>query len=136
VLKGEGYQAVRHFRNMLRRLDAIPQQDMPDGLDVRPVRTEHLRRIWEAQKEVNEELFEYVAENWAESTYQSWLADSSHTPHLWLVAWDGDQVAGMVLPRIDDEENRALQRKRGYARHQPIDHPGRRANGQPGHAFQ
>jgi len=31
VLEGEGYQAVRHFHNMLHRLDAIPEQEMPAG---------------------------------------------------------------------------------------------------------
>jgi mycothiol synthase len=126
VLTGEGYQAVRHFRNMLHRLDAIPEQEMPEGLVVRPVQTEHFRRIWEAQSEVTQELFEYVGEHWTEGAYRSWLADQSHTPQLWQVAWDGDQVAGMVLPRIDDVENQELKRKRGYTEHVFVRRPWRR----------
>lgn len=125
VLEGEGYQAVRHFHNMLHRLDAIPEQQVPEGLEVRPVQAEHYRSIWEAQKEVNQELFEYVGENWTEERYQSWLADQSHTPQLWQVAWDGAQVAGMVLPRIDKGENQGLGRKRGYTEHVFVRRPWR-----------
>jgi ribosomal protein S18 acetylase RimI-like enzyme len=125
VLEGESYHAVRHFHNMLHRLDVIPEQEMPEGLQVRPVQTEHYRSIWEAQKEVNQELFEYVGENWTEEKYQSWRANPSLTPQLWQVAWEGDQVAGMVLTRIDEVENRDLKRTRGYTEHVYVRRPWR-----------
>jgi ribosomal protein S18 acetylase RimI-like enzyme len=120
ALKAEGYEAVRHFRNMVRPLVSVPDPEggvLPEGLDVRSVAADHMRRIWEAQAEVNQGLFEYVAEQWADDRYLGWLADTSHTPRLWQVAWDGDQVAGMVLPRIDEEANRRRERKRGYTEH-------------------
>ena len=117
TLEGEGYQAVRHFHNMLHRLEDIPQRTMPAGLEVRPVKPEHFRKIWEAQREVQMELFEVVLDHWTEDRYESWAAHPSHTPHLWQVAWDGDQVVGMILNRIDDEENKTLGRKRGYTEH-------------------
>jgi mycothiol synthase len=126
ALESEGYQAVRHFHNMLHRLDVIPEQEMPAGLEVRPVKTEHYRSIWEAQREVQLEIFEVVAENWADDRYESWLANPSHTPQLWQVAWDGDQVVGMVLPRIDEAENRQLERKRGYTEHVFVRRPWRK----------
>jgi ribosomal protein S18 acetylase RimI-like enzyme len=125
VLQGEGYRAERHFHNMLHRLDVIPEQEMPEGLQVRPVQTEHYRSIWEAQKEVNQELFEYVDENWTEEKYQSWRVNPLLTPRLWQVAWEGDQVAGMVLARIDEVENRDLKRKRGYTEHVFVRRPWR-----------
>jgi mycothiol synthase len=126
ALESEGYQAVRHFNNMLHRLEAIPEQEMPEGLEVRPVQTEHYRSIWEAQREVQLELFEVVAENWTDDRYESWLANPSHTPQLWQVVWDGNQVAGMVLPRIDEVENRQLGRKRGYTEHVFVRRPWRK----------
>jgi ribosomal protein S18 acetylase RimI-like enzyme len=126
TLESEGYKAVRHFNNMLHQLDNIPEQGVPEGLEVRPVQTEHYRSIWEAQREVQLELFEVVAENWTDDRYASWLANPSHTPQLWQVAWDGDQVVGMVLPRIDEEENRQLRRKRGYTEHVFIRRPWRK----------
>ena len=117
VLEREGYKAVRHFNNMIYALDRIPEPNLPEGLEVRPVQTEHFRRIWAAQKEVQKELFETVAENWTDNNYTAWLNNPSHTPHLWQVAWDGDQVAGIVLVRISEAENRELDRKRGYTEH-------------------
>ena len=117
VLESEGYQAVRHFNNMLHRLNDFPNRALPAGLEVRPVQPEHYRSIWEAQREVQMELFEVVAENWTEERYGAWLANPSHTPQLWQVAWDGEQVAGMVLNRIDEAENKQLGRKRGYTEH-------------------
>ena len=128
ALEAEGYQAVRHFHNMVRTLDTVPTlatAPSPDGLEVRPVQSDHMRQIWEAQAEVNQGLFEYVAEQWTEEKYPAWLADTSHTPRLWQVAWDGDQVAGMVLARIDDVANRGRERKRGYTEHVFVRRPWR-----------
>lgn len=128
ALKAEGYEAVRHFRNMVRQLDVVPELDLgrlPDRLEVRPVAADHLRKIWEAEAEVNRELFEYVAEQWADEKYAGWLADASHTPRLWQVAWDGDQVAGMVLPRVDEAANGGRSRKRGYTEHVFVRRPWR-----------
>jgi ribosomal protein S18 acetylase RimI-like enzyme len=125
ALKAEDYQAVRHFRNMVRRLDDVPEQELPSGFEVRPVEAVHMRRIWEAEREVNQGLFEYVAEQWTEEKYPAWLADSSHTPHLWQVAWADDEVAGMVLPRIDEEANRDRERRRGYTEHVFVRRPWR-----------
>ena len=111
---------------MLRPLESIPAQELPVGIKVRPVQPEHYRSIWEAQKEVHKELFETVAENWTDGNYKAWLKNPSHTPHLWQVAWDGNQVAGMVLARINEAENRELDRKRGYTEHIFVRKPWRR----------
>jgi ribosomal protein S18 acetylase RimI-like enzyme len=128
ALKAEGYEAVRHFRNMVRPLVSVPDPEggvLPEGLDVRSVAADHMRRIWEAQAEVNQGLFEYVAEQWTDDKYPGWLADTSHTPRLWQVAWDGDEVAGMVLPRIDEAANRGREKKRGYTEHVFVRRPWR-----------
>jgi mycothiol synthase len=126
VLEGEGYQAVRHFNNMLHRLNDIPDRALPAGLEVRPAQREHYRSIWEAQREVQQELFEIVEESWAEERYESWVESPSHTPHLWQVAWDGDQVAGMVLNRIDKAEHKGSVHKRGYTEHIFVRRPWRK----------
>jgi mycothiol synthase len=126
VLEHESYRAVRHFNNMLHHLVDIPIRPLPAGLEVRAVRPEHWRSIWEAQREVQQELFEVVLENWTEEHYAPWRADASHTPHLWQVAWDGDQVAGMVLNRIDERENKELGRQRGFTEHIFVRRPWRK----------
>ena len=117
VLESTGYQVVRRFNNMLYALGEVPSRPLPAGFDVRPVKPEHMRRIWEAQREMNDGLFENVAEDWLEEKYPAWLEDPSHTPELWQVAWDGDQLAGTVLSRIDPGENEDRTRKRGYTEH-------------------
>ena len=131
VLENEGYKAVRHFNNMLRPLNDIPVHELPEGLEVRQVQKEHFRSIWEAQKEVTSELFEFVAENWTDNIFKAWLNNPSHTPELWQVAWDGDQVAGMVLPRIKKGENQDSSLKRGYTEHVFVRKPWRQ-RGQAG----
>jgi len=117
VLENEGFKAVRHFKNMLHSLEHIPNQGVPDGIEIRSVEAGHYRKIWEAQREVQRELFEFVAEGWTDEKYIYWRQNSAHTPHLWQIAWDHDQVAGMVLARIDEKENQVLHRKRGYTEH-------------------
>lgn len=115
ALELEGYDIVRRFHNMLHDLKEIPEHPLPEGLEVRPATPDHYRGIWEAQCEVNQELYEYIGERWTEERYQMWREDSSHSPDLWQVAWDGDQVAGMVLGRADEAEEKG--RRRGYSEH-------------------
>ena len=117
VLDRTGYQVVRRFNNMLRPLDEIPQIPLPSGFSVHPVQPDEMRRVWEAQKEMNDGLFENVVEDWLDEKYPEWLANPGHTPHLWQVAWEGEQLAGMVLARIDAEDNEKHQRRRGLTEH-------------------
>jgi len=117
ALESQGYRAVRHFHNMLRPLEEIPECPMPHGLDLRPVQPAHYPLIWAAQEEVTRELFERVDQYWTPENYKNWAENPGNTPELWQVAWDGEQVAGMVLTRIDAQSNQALDRKRGYTEH-------------------
>ena len=117
ALENTGYQVVRRFHNMLYRLGEAPEIPLPQGFEIRPVRPEHMHSIWEAQKEMNAGLFENVVEDWLDEKYPDWLNDPSHTPQYWQVAWAGEQIAGMVLARIDEQENEKLQRKHGYTEH-------------------
>ena len=117
VLESTGYRAVRRFNNMLHSLDEIPDRPLPAGFEIRPVQPEHMRRIWEAQKEMNDGLFENVAKDWTEEKYPAWLKNPSHTCQFWQVAWEGDQLAGMVLARIDAKANEERKQKRGYTEH-------------------
>ena len=116
-LERTGYQVVRRFNNMLYRLGEVPNYPIPTDFEIRPVKPEHMRSIWEAQKEMNEGLFENVAEDWLDEKYPIWLENPSHSPQFWQVAWDGDQLVGMVLARIDKKENEERNHKRGYTEH-------------------
>ncbi len=117
VLESTGYQAVRRFNNMLFQMGEVPNIPLPVGFEIRSVKPEHMRAIWEAQKEMNAGLFENVAEDWLEEKYVAWLENSLPESRYWQVAWDGDQLAGMVLARIDEKENEERKLKRGHTEH-------------------
>jgi len=114
ILKGAGYKAVRRYHNMIHQLDRIPERSLPQGIEIRPVSPAHFRKIWEVQREINQELFEYVAEDWTEESYAIWREKSTNSCQLWQVAWDGDSVVGMVLNRMDDTPPRDGAKQRGY----------------------
>ncbi len=63
---------------------------------------------------------------WVEE-YYDWLLDSpDFRPKLWQVAWDGDQVVGMVMNEINEDENREYHRLRGYTEGISVRRPWRR----------
>ncbi|MBN2147634.1 MAG: GNAT family N-acetyltransferase [Anaerolineales bacterium] len=117
TLESAGYQVVRRFNNMLYLLGEAPARPIPAGFEIRAVSPEHMRSVWEAQKEMNDGLFENVAEDWQEEKFPAWLANPDNNPRFWQVAWAGDQLAGMVLAWIDEKENQERQRKHGYTEH-------------------
>jgi ribosomal protein S18 acetylase RimI-like enzyme len=113
MIKQAGYKPVRYFYEMLRSTDEyIPEAPMPDGLVVRLVREDNFRQIWEAANEAFADHWGYVPGT--ENDYQCFKNAPNNRPELWKVAWDGDQVAGMVLNFISEEENLEYNRKRGY----------------------
>ena len=118
LLLSEGYREVRHFWDMIRPIGAdLPDVRLPAGLEVRPVRPEHLRAIWEAQREVAPDHWQYIEDDWTEGKFEEWREANVSGTALWQVAWDGSEVAGMVLASIDEEANNKLGRKRGNTEH-------------------
>jgi len=121
----EGYEPIRYEVEMARTLKGeLPEVPMPPGLEVRPVSDEHIRPIWDADVEAFRDHWGYVPPT--EESYKRWLEWRCFNPALWKVAWDGDQVAGMVLNFIDERENEEYQRKRGYTESISVRRPWRR----------
>jgi len=113
LLRGRGYEPVRYFYEMVRdRLEDLPPTPLPPGLEIRPVRPEHYRAIWEANQEAFRDHWGYSEPK--EGGFQRWLAHPNFAPDLWQVAWDGDEVAGVAINIIDEHENAAYNRRRGY----------------------
>jgi ribosomal protein S18 acetylase RimI-like enzyme len=125
LLVGEGYTPIRHFYNMVRPdLEDIPEAPMPEGLEVRPVELDHVEAICDASKEAFRDHWGYSED--IEPTVQEWLDDPLTDLSLWRVAWDGDQVAGMVLSYIDSNENAEYNRMRGWTENICVRRPWRR----------
>lgn len=112
-IERRGYQIERYFYIMVRpHLDDIPETRLAPGLEIRPVRPQDIRRIWEANGEGFKEHWGHRKRT--EEDFERFRNDPLQDPRLWKVAWDGEQVAGMVLNFIDHDENRQLKRLRGY----------------------
>ncbi len=114
LLESQGYRPARYFFEMNRDTrEPLPDAPMPPGLEVRPVTEAHYRPIFEAANEAFRDHWGFV-ERTFEEELPHWIEDPNFNPSLWQVAWDGDQIAGMVQNFVNKAENAEYGRKRGY----------------------
>ena len=114
-----------------RRWRAAPvvhlQITLPPGLEVRPVRPEQYRALWDADIDAFHDHWGVSEPN--EEDYQRWLTHPVwFQPELWQVAWDvaTGEVAGQVRTYIDHAENERFGRHRGYTEFISVRRPYRR----------
>lgn len=113
LLTVAGYAPERFFFEMKRDLaHPIPELSLPEGLEIRPIKEAQFRQVWETKEEIFRDHWGYS--EGTEADYQRWLGSPYFAPELWKVAWEGDQIAGMILNFIPHEENEALDRKWGW----------------------
>jgi mycothiol synthase len=114
MLLAEGYEPTMHFFEMVRHtLEAVPDYELPDGLELRPAIPEHYPQIWSARKESLREKPFFVESRYDKKHYDQWLNWPTFTPDMWLVAWEGDSVVGMAENHVP-LENEAFGLKRGH----------------------
>ncbi len=110
LFESEGYRHVRSFYHMRIDLDQpIEALALPDGLAQRPFDRE---RDGRAVYEAHEEAF---ADHWGfeRDSFEEWshfmLDFPDLDPTMWLIAYEGDQVAGICLNRRygDDDPQKA-----------------------------
>ncbi len=125
LLVRAGFEPVRHFFLMRRpTLDDVPEAPLPEGLEIRPVTANQRRAVLEAE-------FEAFEDHWgtrerSEDSYNLTLSRPELDSDLWVVAWDGDQIAGVVENWIWAEENEELGVKRGWLERISVRRPWRR----------
>ena len=100
LLLSEGYRVAFTFVWMNCQLptDPIELTPLPAGLEIRPVEREQLPAIYAANVEAFSESPASL------DTYETWLRDLGEPDldtSLWVVAWDGDQIAGYVISTSD-----------------------------------
>jgi len=126
ALEARGYRAIRHFYTMVRRtLDDLPDAPLPAGLEIRDVRPEDMETIYEAEVEAFRDHWGF-AEPGAQERDDFFNDPVQSDTSLWRVAWDGDQVAGMVRSYIHPEQNARLGQHRGWVEHISVRRPWRR----------
>jgi mycothiol synthase len=125
LLERRGYQPARFTYEMVRPdLENIPDLPLPPGVEVRPATPDHMRLIWEASNEAFRDHWGYIPDPW--ESYEQMMSDPDFDPSLWRVAWEGDQIAGMVLSFINKDENELCGRLRGYTENICVRRPWRR----------
>jgi len=125
LLARHGFELVRHFFLMRRDLsEPIPDAPLPEGLEVRPVTQDQWRTIFDAEEEAFRDHWGHRPSS--DRAFEATFAKSQLDTSLWVVAWDGDQVAGVVQNWIWPEENEGLGVERGWLEHISVRRPWRR----------
>jgi GNAT superfamily N-acetyltransferase len=110
------YVPFRYGFQMWRSLaDPIPDFELPAGLEMRPVREEDHRKIWDADTEAFLDHFEPRERD--ETDFVAAFSFPDLDTSMWRVAWDGDEVAGSVMNAIFPEENARTGVKLGWLEH-------------------
>lgn len=112
ILESLDYTPVRYFIEMSRPLEDLPQANLPEDKEVRPVFEEDIRKIWDASIEAFRDHWGFVEPT--EEAFTGYKASKYFQPELWQVAWHGDQVVGSVLNYIDHDYNEKYKKKRGW----------------------
>lgn len=125
LLRDEGYEPIRYSFEMARDLrEAIPEAPLPTGLEIRPVRPEDHRRIFDANVEAFRD--HWGAREKGPEDFARQFEDPNLDTSLWRVAWDGDEVAGVLVNAILAAENEVLGLRRGWLDQLSVRRPWRR----------
>jgi mycothiol synthase len=99
LVAARGYRKIRSSWTMEVEfgLEAPAEPVIPDGIDIRPYRhPEDEQRVYEATQEA-------FADHWGfhPTSIETWrefnVKANNFKPDLWLLAWDGEEVAGAAL---------------------------------------
>jgi len=109
-----GYAPSRYFFELSRPIgEPVGDYPMPEGLEIRKVKPEHYRKIWDANHAAFKDHWGYSEPT--EKMFKTWQEEKRwFQPHVWKIAWDGDEVAGQVGNYVDAVENKEFNRKRAY----------------------
>jgi GNAT superfamily N-acetyltransferase len=113
LLQKQGFEPVRWFFEMTRDLsDPIPEVELPEGLEIRPVTDDNIFQVWHADVEAFKDHWGGFDDS--DERLKSWMESPTFDPTLWVIAWDGDEVAAGNVNSISHEENAAIGVQRGW----------------------
>ena len=113
LLMAEGYVPIRYGFEMRRFVTGVlPAHPLPAGLVLRPVAERDHRAIFDADVEAFQDHWGHTPG--LASDFAARFNGPEINTSLWCVAWDGDQVAGVVMNAIAEEENEQLGVRRGW----------------------
>jgi len=125
LLESHGFEPIRWFFGMRRpTLADIPSAPLPDGLEFGPVTVEQHRAIFDAEREAFRD--HWSSREQTDEDFMFIFGRPELRTDLWVVAWDGDEIAGVVQTWIYPEENVTLGVERGWLEHISVRRPWRR----------
>jgi len=100
LLRAEGYSPIRYYWRMEIKLQAAPPAvTFPAGIKLGSfIQDEHAVAVWQADDEA-------FRDHWGshDRTYEEWshgkFGNPNFDPTLWMIAWDGEQIAGFSQNR-------------------------------------
>jgi mycothiol synthase len=110
LLQSMGMEAIRFGWNMLLDLDTAPPAPIwPEGLSIRNIQLpEDTEAVYRAEDEAFEDHWGYM-ETPFEEGFKQWkhyvFEIRKPDPALWLLAMDGDEIAGMVSCRAESDDD-------------------------------
>ncbi len=123
LLLSEEYTVIRRDAEMQRpTLNDIPEAPAPAGIELRLGRAEEARAVWDADVEIFRDHWGAVDDS--EAAYARFGADPHFDPSLWVVAWDGSEIAGHSLNSLHADE--ASGGQKGYLDSVGVRRPWRR----------
>jgi mycothiol synthase len=124
LLEAMGYVPIRYGFEMYRSLTGqLPDNPLPPGLEMRsPVEAEY-RKVFDADTEAFADHWGHHAKT--DADFRSRFYGVEADPSLYLVAWDGDEVAGVVMSAIFAEENEVIGRRCGWLERASVRRPWR-----------
>jgi GNAT superfamily N-acetyltransferase len=113
LLRAAGFSPARWFFEMERpTLGAVTDMPLPDGLELHPITRDLAKRVWDADIEAFQD--HWGGFDHSDEHLERWLADPSTDLSLWVVAFDGDEIAGGIINAIDAGSNELLGIRRGW----------------------
>jgi mycothiol synthase len=100
LLHTKGYSPTRYYWSMEVNLEGAPPAPLfPAEIELRPFnKDEHAVAVWQADNEV-------FHDHWGshEASFEEWshakFGNPKFDPTLWMIAWEGDQIAGFSQNR-------------------------------------
>ena len=124
LLEAEGYRPIRYGFEMRRFITGrLPELPLPPGLEMRPVTPDQHRAIFDADNEAFRDHWGH--REMGDGEFRSRFENPETDTSLWCVAWDGDEVAGVVMNGIFPDENEQLGVRRGWLEHVSVRRPWR-----------
>jgi mycothiol synthase len=98
LLESRGY-GLHHYslRMAIDVVDEPPPPEWPEGISVRPFRSGDEQPVYEVQQETFSDQRDFSREPFDE--WSQWSFREPFDPGLWLLAFEGDELAGISLCR-------------------------------------